>query len=230
MPWRHTEEWRYSSTFLDFCTRWRWGVSFTFRPLVLLGNRPRYPLIGSCVGPRACLNAVKNRKIIHCRESNPGLLARRPSPYRLSYPTPEVSWKPRKLMWRSLLTGPSGYIRTSSQQYDEVFIEPVDRRESAGYEPMRKQRWGGQGLHRVEVKKKIWRRKEKDDDDEATISKIFLSFGIMLSEQKSVGAMAHKANKTLERCKQTAIYRYMHRHTCGMWGNICIPTLSLNQK
>jgi hypothetical protein len=39
MPWGHIREWRYSSTILDFGTRWRWVVSFTPRPLY-----PRYSL------------------------------------------------------------------------------------------------------------------------------------------------------------------------------------------
>jgi hypothetical protein len=34
----------YSSTILDFCTRWRLVVSFTPRSLYLRGNSPRYPL------------------------------------------------------------------------------------------------------------------------------------------------------------------------------------------
>jgi hypothetical protein len=44
MPWRHTEEWRYSSTILDLGTRWRWVVSYTHRPLYLWGKSPRFLL------------------------------------------------------------------------------------------------------------------------------------------------------------------------------------------
>jgi hypothetical protein len=33
MLWRHVGEWRYSSTNLDFSTRWRWAVIFTNKPL-----------------------------------------------------------------------------------------------------------------------------------------------------------------------------------------------------
>jgi hypothetical protein len=40
------------------------------------------------VGLRAGLDAVKKRKIMHCRESNPGRPARIPSLYRLSYTNP----------------------------------------------------------------------------------------------------------------------------------------------
>jgi hypothetical protein len=38
MPWKHMGEWRYSSTFLDLDTRWRWVVSF--RPLPLYPRKP----------------------------------------------------------------------------------------------------------------------------------------------------------------------------------------------
>jgi hypothetical protein len=38
------------------------------------------------VGPRVGLDDVEKRKIVHCRESNPGRPARSPSLYRLSYP------------------------------------------------------------------------------------------------------------------------------------------------
>jgi hypothetical protein len=42
--WRHVGEWRYSSTFLNLSTRWRWVVSFTPLPLYPRGKSPRYPL------------------------------------------------------------------------------------------------------------------------------------------------------------------------------------------
>jgi hypothetical protein len=44
MPWRHMGEWRYSSTFLDLGTRWRWVVRFTPLAALTRGNRPGYPL------------------------------------------------------------------------------------------------------------------------------------------------------------------------------------------
>jgi hypothetical protein len=44
MPRKRGREWRYSSTILDLCTRWRIVVSFTPRPLYLKGESPRYPL------------------------------------------------------------------------------------------------------------------------------------------------------------------------------------------
>jgi hypothetical protein len=43
-PWRRMGDWRYSSTILDLCTRWRWVVSFTPRPLYLREKRCRYLL------------------------------------------------------------------------------------------------------------------------------------------------------------------------------------------
>jgi hypothetical protein len=45
------------------------------------------------VGPRVGLDAVENRKILHCREANPGHPARSPSLYRLSYPDSNRIWK-----------------------------------------------------------------------------------------------------------------------------------------
>jgi hypothetical protein len=43
-------------------------------------------LIGGWLGPKSSLDAVKKRKILPCRESNPGRLALSPSRYRMSYP------------------------------------------------------------------------------------------------------------------------------------------------
>jgi hypothetical protein len=40
MPWSHMGEWWYSSTILHLGTRRRWVVSFTPRPLYVLGHRP----------------------------------------------------------------------------------------------------------------------------------------------------------------------------------------------
>jgi hypothetical protein len=55
-------EWRYSSTFLDLGTRWRWVVGFTpcrFTP----GERAADThWIGGWVGPRACLDPSEKRK------------------------------------------------------------------------------------------------------------------------------------------------------------------------
>jgi hypothetical protein len=46
-------EWRYSSIILDLGTRWRWVVSFTYRPLYPRGNRPRYLLVRRLGGPQS---------------------------------------------------------------------------------------------------------------------------------------------------------------------------------
>jgi hypothetical protein len=81
MPWGHMGEWRHSFTILDLGNSWRWVVSFTPRPLYSRGNRQSYPL-----DRRLSLDAVEKRKIVPCRESNPGYPARRPSLYPLSYP------------------------------------------------------------------------------------------------------------------------------------------------
>jgi hypothetical protein len=47
MPWRRVGEWRYSSTYLDLGTRWRWVISFTSLPLYPRGKSCRYPLVGA---------------------------------------------------------------------------------------------------------------------------------------------------------------------------------------
>jgi hypothetical protein len=39
--------------FFDLCTRWRWVVSFTTRPLYHQENRPRCPLDGRSAGPQS---------------------------------------------------------------------------------------------------------------------------------------------------------------------------------
>jgi hypothetical protein len=70
------EEWRYSSTFLDFGTRCRQVVSYTPLPLYPRGNH----------SPRIGLDAVRKREILYCLESNPGHPAHSPSACRLSYP------------------------------------------------------------------------------------------------------------------------------------------------
>jgi hypothetical protein len=72
---------RYTVTFLDLGSRWKWVVSFT---LTLGGKNPVSQWIESWVGPRFSLGAVEKRKILYCRESKPDCSARRPSLYRLN--------------------------------------------------------------------------------------------------------------------------------------------------
>jgi hypothetical protein len=63
VTWRHTREWRYSSTVLDLDTRWRWVVSFTPLSLYPRGRSPWYPLHrGGWVVPRVGLDAVEAKK------------------------------------------------------------------------------------------------------------------------------------------------------------------------
>jgi hypothetical protein len=52
MPWRNKGEWRYNSTILALCNKWRWGISFTPRPLYPRGNFPRYSMNGRLGGPQ----------------------------------------------------------------------------------------------------------------------------------------------------------------------------------
>jgi hypothetical protein len=64
MPRKHMREWRYSSTILELGTRWR-------------GKIPQYTLYSRLGGPLSRgLDAMQNRKMLHCRSSL----------YRLSYP------------------------------------------------------------------------------------------------------------------------------------------------
>jgi hypothetical protein len=53
-------EWRYSSTILDFVTRWMWNVSYTPLPLKPLGWSVRYPL----GRPAAHLDLVEKRRML----------------------------------------------------------------------------------------------------------------------------------------------------------------------
>jgi hypothetical protein len=66
MPWILITEWVYSEVILDFCTRWRWVVSF--KPLQLYSQRNglRYPLYKSLDGSqsRSGLNNLLERETI----------------------------------------------------------------------------------------------------------------------------------------------------------------------
>jgi hypothetical protein len=76
----------YSSILLDLDTARRLMVSFTPRPLYPRNRARGTHWIRGWVGPRACLEAVKKRKIsCPCRESNPGRPAPSPSLSQLYY-------------------------------------------------------------------------------------------------------------------------------------------------
>jgi hypothetical protein len=81
MSWRHMGEWRYSSTFLDFPTRWSWVVSFTPLPFYLRRKMARRPLYRRLGGTQSCgeENNLSPLPGIEPRPSSPSL-------YRLSYP------------------------------------------------------------------------------------------------------------------------------------------------
>jgi hypothetical protein len=85
MPWRHMEEWMYSSNILDLVNRCsEWSASRPYRSTP--GERASGThWIGGWVSPRAVLDAVEKRKIVHFRESNSGSPARSRWLYRLSY-------------------------------------------------------------------------------------------------------------------------------------------------
>jgi hypothetical protein len=83
MPRRHMGEWRYSSTFLDLGTRWRWVVSFTSLPLYPRGYRPRYPLDRRLGGPQSQSGLCGEEKNLTLPGIEPGRSS--PSLFRLSY-------------------------------------------------------------------------------------------------------------------------------------------------
>jgi hypothetical protein len=79
-------EWRYSSTILVFCTRWRWVASFMPWPLCCWGKSPQNPLDRRLVVPRASLVTVEKRAISSPSwDSNPSLACSLPL-YWLSQP------------------------------------------------------------------------------------------------------------------------------------------------
>jgi hypothetical protein len=79
-------EQRYSSSILDFGTRWRWVVSFTPRPLYSREKSPRYILgrrLGEPQSSSGCYGEEKN--LVPRRKSNAGRPARSLSLYQQSY-------------------------------------------------------------------------------------------------------------------------------------------------
>jgi hypothetical protein len=65
-------------------------------------------LIGGCVGLRIGFDAVENKEILLCRESNPGRPACSPSLYRLSYADSEIKWFIVSFMLTLILTTING--------------------------------------------------------------------------------------------------------------------------
>jgi hypothetical protein len=85
MPWRHVWEWRYSSTFLELGTRWRWVISFTPQQLYSWGKSHRYPFYRRLGGSQNRCGCRRDEGNMHWRESKPDRPACSPSLYRLSY-------------------------------------------------------------------------------------------------------------------------------------------------
>jgi hypothetical protein len=80
-------EWRCISIFLELITRW--SCEFHASAALTTPPPPRKSVlgthwIGDWLGLGVGLDAVENRKILHCRESNPGRPACRSSLYGLS--------------------------------------------------------------------------------------------------------------------------------------------------
>jgi hypothetical protein len=84
-------EWRYSSTFPDLGTRWRWVVSFTPMPLCRRGKSLRYPLERRLGRPQSRSGRCGGEKNLALPEIESGRPARSPSLYRLSYPDSYVN-------------------------------------------------------------------------------------------------------------------------------------------
>ena len=96
---RHEVVWRsgcrpIAQLMLNLGTVWRWGVSFTPRPLYARERSPGTHQIGSCVGPRAAPDVLEYRKMsCPSRQSHHGLSVSQPvawAVYRLSYPGPKI--------------------------------------------------------------------------------------------------------------------------------------------
>jgi hypothetical protein len=79
MPWRHMGEWRYSSTFLDLSTIWKWVLRFTPLQLYL-----QYPLNRRLDGPQSRSGRCGKETNLALPGIEPGPSS--PSLYRLSYP------------------------------------------------------------------------------------------------------------------------------------------------
>jgi hypothetical protein len=68
------------------------------------------------MGPRVGLDAVEKRKILQCRESNPGHPACSPSLYRLSYPD-----SLKNFIYESLnMIGLIRYVMYSTSTFDSL--------------------------------------------------------------------------------------------------------------
>jgi hypothetical protein len=80
--------------------------------------------IGRWIDPKAGLDAVEKRKILHCRESNAGRPARSPSLYRLSYPDSSVYVT--GLTFRKNVSPPSSrYNMVQNVGYDVYCVENI---------------------------------------------------------------------------------------------------------
>jgi hypothetical protein len=80
-------EWRYSSTILDFGTRWRWMISFTPRPLITGERAAGTNWIWGWMGPQSrSIRCEEETNFCPYRQSNSGRPARTTSLYRLRYP------------------------------------------------------------------------------------------------------------------------------------------------
>jgi hypothetical protein len=80
----HDGVWRSGCTIprsLNLGTMWRWGVSFTLRPIYLRRKNPAVLWIGGWVSPRAGLDAVAKRRIPALPGIEPRLSSPRPSHY-----------------------------------------------------------------------------------------------------------------------------------------------------
>jgi hypothetical protein len=115
--------WRYSSTVLDFGTRWRWVISFTPHPLYPRGRSLPYPLDMKLGGPQSrrygrCWEAKIS---CPCRKSNPYLPSCIPSTVTHCHSVHNcmtVSNKTER-MWK--------WSWPDIKSYDGIFLQRVNR-------------------------------------------------------------------------------------------------------
>ena len=91
----------YRLPIFNLSTRWRWVISFTFRPLYPLTINPGTHWIRGWVGPRASVKALEKRWI-SCPCQNHDSLEIQQSLYWLHYPWHTVKCKPH-YSWLSFL-------------------------------------------------------------------------------------------------------------------------------
>jgi hypothetical protein len=108
MSWRHIGGWRYSSTFLDLGTRWRWVDSYKSLPLYHRGNNLRYLLDMRLGGPQIGFRRCGDEKCLTPAGNQTRVaqsVARRYTDWAITTPVMACL---RTTSWRSMVTGSKG--------------------------------------------------------------------------------------------------------------------------